>query len=509
MTNVQSRTTFRIAMIAFIAGLAGLSLAWPAPSQAGGPVTIPVQNRNDDGVGSLRDAIEFANNFVGTTAVIIAFDLPPPLCTGYIVLQSPLPDLVADRSIRLDGYTQPGSSVNTLEIGNNAEICVRLSGAGSVTHALRVPAGSPAQLVVYGLDFVNFDVAAIDLQGGRDHLITGSRFGFLDSGAAAPNLYGVRVGAGVEDTFSGLSARIGSELPQYCNTIDGSGLAAILLEGSHSVLIENNYIGANPDGDEAIPNFTGVVAMGGATDTVIQDNVISGNVSQGILLLDEATSGISIRRNRIGYQASSGPLGNGGSGIRIAGAHDNQIGGAGQPDFYKNYIGFNGGAGVFVQSGQRNWISENSIGRNDGIGIDLGPIGVNPNDNDSIPHPPDYANRGLNYPVLTSAIGDSFGGIVSGSLTSIPGADYRIEFFADVDGGADSEARILIGGIDLTISQTNPPLPVRRASFSAPVSGLIFTGFVTATATDEDGNTSEISMSVPYRPELIFADGFE
>jgi hypothetical protein len=70
--------------------------------------TFTVINTNDSGAGSLRQAILDANGTV--TADTIAFNIPGG-GVHTIAPASALPKLTAP--VTVDGYTQPGSSVNT------------------------------------------------------------------------------------------------------------------------------------------------------------------------------------------------------------------------------------------------------------------------------------------------------------------------------------------------------------------------------------------------------------
>ncbi len=71
-------------------------------------------NTNDSGPGSLRQAILDANATPG--ADTIAFNIPG---TGVHTISplSSLPALTDDAGVTIDGYTQPGSSPNTLAVG--------------------------------------------------------------------------------------------------------------------------------------------------------------------------------------------------------------------------------------------------------------------------------------------------------------------------------------------------------------------------------------------------------
>ena len=74
-----------------------------------GAATFTVTNTNDSGAGSLRQAITDANAAAG--ADTIAFNISGVGVQTINVLSS-LPNIAAPLTI--DGYTQPGSSANTL-----------------------------------------------------------------------------------------------------------------------------------------------------------------------------------------------------------------------------------------------------------------------------------------------------------------------------------------------------------------------------------------------------------
>jgi len=99
--------------------------------------TYTVTNTADSGAGSLRDAITQSNASVGVTDTI-AFNITGAGCAGTptvctIQPASALPSLLDP--VILDGYTQPGSSPNTLAIGDDAVILVEIDGSGLGTLA--------------------------------------------------------------------------------------------------------------------------------------------------------------------------------------------------------------------------------------------------------------------------------------------------------------------------------------------------------------------------------------
>ena len=96
------------------------------------------------------------------------------------------------------------------------------------------------------------------------------------------------------------------------------------------------------------------------------------------------------------------------------------------------------------------------------------------------------ANQLQNYPLLvTSADGRRRGWLGA----SLPDAAYRVEFFASagIEVGGSGQAETYLGSLDVTTDDTG------QAIFDVPFTPPADKPFITATATDPDGNTSEIS----------------
>ncbi len=157
--------------------------------------------------------------------------------------------------------------------------------------------------------------------------------------------------------------------------------------------------------------------------------MISGNLNNGVLLVDAETTGNIVQGNFIGSNASaSAAFPNGGDGVAIqAGASGNVIGGTAAGT--KNVIAFNLARGVSVESGEGNSVLGNTISFNGSLGIDLGAVGVTPND----PGDPDPgANLLQNFPVLSSVPSSTRPSTqIQGTLNSIRHfGSYRVEFFS-------------------------------------------------------------------------------
>ena len=206
----------------------------------------------------------------------------------------------------------------------------------------------------------------------------------------------------------------------------------------------------------------------------------------------------------IGVDALGRPLGNSGTGVTLRNVFDATIGGTGLGE--GNVIAHStaGGAGVAVSltmncpgctSGtfrsEQNRILSNSIFDNAGRGIDLGADGVTANDAGDAD---DGANDLLNWPVLTGASSTGSDSTVDAeALTMGPasGQPYSLQFFANAacDSSGNGEGQIFLGeasrSADGSPVSVNLPVPIPDGYF------------VTATATDSLGNTSEFSNCVP------------
>ncbi len=234
-------------------------------------------------------------------------------------------------------------------------------------------------------------------------------------------------------------------------------------------------------------------------DLVAGSNTVRGLVLNGftMAILIETNGGNLIQGNYIG----TGPTGttavpNSGDGIRI-GSGSNLIGGYSGGG---NLIAFNGGNGVALTgaAGSNNAIVGNSIHSNGGLGIDLGSDGPTPNDQNDFDS---GANRLQNFPVLADATSDGGFTVVSGTLNSTPNRTYRIEFFLNdfTNASGFGEGRTFIGSLDQFVQSDG------NGDFAVPIPvAAAFNQFVTATATDPNGNTSEFSPPVPvHTPPVL------
>jgi parallel beta-helix repeat protein len=212
------------------------------------------------------------------------------------------------------------------------------------------------------------------------------------------------------------------------NLISGTG-TGIYVFGSGN-LVQGNFIGTDWTGLVALGNYNGIAFAPGSANNRLLGNVISGSFDRGIE--NDGSSGNVIQGNKVGtdpagnqgrlpgwqYQEyaqivyTTSGLGNGGYGVGSGGSN-NQIGGL--TTGAGNTIAFNRGDGVNVSGGTGNSILGNSIHDNGSLGIEL----------------TNGANDNQAAPVLTSAATSPSGTTISGTLQSVAGTTFRVEFFAN------------------------------------------------------------------------------
>ena len=396
------------------------------------------------------------------------------------------------------------------------------------------PAGVPADQVIVLSFLVNFScrtfVPMLDIRsngcrvrgltitqyfcGSAILLNTGTNNNLIDGNTLTNNS-----NAGVE--ISGSSNNIiGGTTAAARNVIssNASGVSLRQVTATQNTIV-GNYIGTNAAGTAALGNFTGIEILLAENNTIGGTtagarNVISGNNGEGISItgvqfasfaqseaVSEAANNNTILGNYIGVDATGfNPLGNGlnpqafrRDGVRIFSANGTTIGGAATGA--ANIIANNGGNGVFVEpastgspapAGINNAILGNSIRSNVGLGIELGATGVTAND----PGDGDTgANNLQNYPILTSALTRTTGTTITGTLNSTANSTFTIEFFnnAACNSSGNGEGETLAARFTVTTNSAG------ITTFSVPITPILAGRFITATATDASGNTSEFS----------------
>jgi titin len=306
---------------------------------------------------------------------------------------------------------------------------------------------------------------------------------------------GVRVGNASNTTIGGTSA--GAR-----NVISGNDANGVFIQGTNSATfnkVEGNYVGLDASGTGALGNNLGNAEVGVRVETPGNfiggtasgaRNVISDNGGTGVSILATGVSNAKnnkVEGNLIGTDADGeGALGNF-HGVSISGAPGNVIGGT--DSAATNTISGNDNHGVMVlgAAATGNSVLRNSIfgnGTPGGLGIALNNDGVTANDNKD---PDGGPNLLQNFPVITSASTTT----ITGNLNSRPRKTFTIQFFSNPVPNFPTlfgEGETFLG--EKTV-RTND-----RGKVSFTFATTLDTDeFVTATATDAAGNTSEFSQA--------------
>jgi len=502
---------------------------------------------------SLRAAIYEVNAHPGPDTIL--FNIPGN-GVQTIQLLNKLPTLSDSAGgTFINGYSQPGSAPNTDPLVDDAQVRIQLRGDGYENFD-GLPISS-SDNVIQGLALFNVKRPFwIYGAGAHDNVIAGDFIGTDALGTAHATAISDLQAHGVHMEQGTYNNLIGGVQPASRNVIGGNARSGVGLwhAGTNGNQIFNNLIGLSPDGKHNLGNrLHGIDLNYGASYNIVggtgpgQRNVISGDGGKGVEFSHTSqTSHNDVIGNYIGTDVTgtSGPsyaaiasygvsvkdrvsynrvlnnvIANTNGGIVIDNfgncctvwttVQNNRIGvgvnGEVIPNLQfgiwitapdsiigpRNIIANNPiGIKIEGEANDKNSISRNSIYANTGLGIDLAPIGqVNANDPDDMDSGP---NQQLNFPVLLSA--------TTTQVTGTTCANCTVEIFiADSGAGAYGEGKTFIGSVKATDS----------GAFTAAISGTVPGDYLTATATDNDGNTSEFSLNLvvsgptPPPPALV------
>jgi hypothetical protein len=410
--------------------------------------------------------------------------------------------------IILDGYSQPGSSPNTSATGDNAVLRIEVNGSQIAPQWFNN--------YLYGVIGLNFGVT--------DSTVTGIAFN----------------GFNCPDPTSGFPS----------GTTAAHAVSAVINgSGDQNDVFAGNFFGTDVSGTLAVPNSWAIWLYSsgpgtGSKNRIGMDspqdyadrNIISGNSASGVAIFLNGADDNLVAGNLIGTDRHGNPLGNGAFGVVVEwGAQFNQIGGEGGLGNVIAYNGGNaqffgsavGGAGVLVadtnytqqqyfqlptgfNSTTGNTIEGNAIYGNAGLGIDLAssnwdmtgaitgivasivntPTWLGEALNDSQGH--SGPNNWQNFPVLTSASSSGTDTSVAGTFSEAaePNTAITLDFYANPapDPSGYGQGQTYLGETTVTTDANG------NATFTADLAAGSLAGqWITATATDPSGDTSEFS----------------
>ena len=396
----------------------------------------------------------------------------------------------------VEGNYIGANASGTASLGNVADgIVVLDSASGNTIGGTEAGAGN----VISGN---GADGVAINDSGTTQNVVEGNYIG-TDATATAvlSNQYdGVGVGTGASGNI------VGGLTATARNVISGNSGNGVGIYGPATTenIVQGNYIGTSASGNASLGNkYQGICIYSDASRNTIGGteagarNVISGNGGNGVEIWGSGAAQNVIEGNYIGTDAAgSASLGNRCYGVTVnLGASANTVGetdaGAG------NLIAYNAWGGVCViDNSAGNTIRGNSIHDNGGLGIDLGGDGVTPNQSTN---PATGPNNGQNYPVLFAASTGS-STTVAGTLASEPNATFTLDFYADSspDPSGYGQGQRYLGSATVTTG------PSGDAPFTVTLPGTTAPGdYITATATDAQGDTSEFSQDITQTAPIV------
>ncbi len=382
----------------------------------------------------------------------------------------------AEQGILITGVPSIGNQVEANSVG------LKSSGspAGNGSEGIRVQSGATSSVIgssgagnVVG---ANGDTG-IEVNGSNSdgNVVQGNSVGVSAGGSPRGNAQdGISINSADGATVGGLGAGEG-------NLSSANLQAGIDVEnGSDDTTVRGNVVGTNAAGTLGFPNDRGLRVEG--LSVVVEGNSFAGNVDEGAHL-DEGGN-IRFEGNLVGKSFAGSVIPNGGPGLEVS-ADDAPVS-IGGPGAAANTITGNLGPGILVSDdGSAATIAENSIFANGGLGIDLEPLGLTPNDAGDV----DVGADGLqNFPEISSALFEGGQTTVAGTIATTASTDLKLRFYASsgCDPSGNGEGQRLLGATTVTTDGGG------NASFSAAVGNTASGEQVTATATGPQG-TSEFS----------------
>lgn len=455
----------------FLVDLTNPTNASIADNQGGGIILtddgFAVTNNNDSGPGSMREAIIRAN--ISPLNDLISFNLAGA-GVHTIAPSTDLPTLT--NGVQLDGLTQPGSSANNP--------LIEITGLpGNRVNGLILAGNSNS---VRGLVINGFSGAGILLSGAgsTNNIVEGNRIGTNAAGTAAiPNGTGILLASGASN-----------------NTIGGPGASSNLIDGTTGGVritdpsTNGNRILGNtittPDAGFAPLSLKQASRQATADATSLPDWMQEDR--RHSVMSERMQKRSENRTNAPASITTNSPLAPVPTGYGILlenGTTGNIIGGTGPGE--GNTIQNNGGSGVIIKGAttDRNSILRNIIDNNGYLGIDLGEDGVTLNDAGDLDNGP---NDGMNYPVIAKATTSGGSSLIEGSIDTPTLLPITIELFVSnqPDPSGNGEGNTYLASAT----------PNGFGVFSVSTAAIPLGSWVTATATDTAGNTSEFAAAV-------------
>ncbi|MEA3186941.1 MAG: trimeric autotransporter adhesin [Chthoniobacter sp.] len=292
-------------------------------TSSGWAATFSVTNTDDDGPGSLRQAIVDANASLNVVVPDeIHFAIPG---AGPFVIspKSALPALT--ESVIINGYTQTGSSQNANALSDdNAVLMIALDGkhAGS-TPGFLVNANN---CTIEGLAIGRFKLSAtgalvngsgIAVENASNTVIQGNFIGTDVTGKSPRGNHG-----GGITVLNGTNTQIGGALPSQMNIIC-SNAGGIDLEGTTSAtVVQGNFIGVDASGSKRLGNTYVGIGLGELESSSTSTGLVVGGTAAGAAnLICGSQFGVDMFRGGSGQTLQGNFIGTNFAGDKHLGNH--------------------------------------------------------------------------------------------------------------------------------------------------------------------------------------------
>ncbi len=381
LSTATTRAAYVSSALRLVLGVLSCCLVLPV-----GAAQVVVTTANDDGAGSLRQAITEANDTPGSDTIV--FDIPEGACDAAgvcsIELLSTLPDLNA--GVVIDATTQPryGAAPANVCAVDGAPLRPRVQLEGDIEYLLRIT--SQEMVTVRGLALMEAETG-IRIERDGQATVQCTLFGIAADGSEVRSMRnGICLGC---DAFAAGPCLIGtdgdgtSDLAE--SNVFAGGFRGVNINTGGDSVISGNLFGLRPDGSTLASVGTGVYIRQGASNNLVGSNLdgladqaernIFGAASWAVWIASRAGSGDDnlVVGNWIGLDAE------GGAGLVETGI---QLGDEGQNHIVaNNRIEFTD-TGILIEDGTSldttstgNCIQNNATGlRHEGTAIGLAAV---------------------------------------------------------------------------------------------------------------------------------------
>lgn len=254
--------------------------------------------------------------------------------------------------VAIFGADASGNQVKNNQIGTDTTGILRVPNMYHGVQIVNAPSNDIQGNVISGNELVGVHITGITATGNRvfDNRIGTDTDGFQALGNGIDGIY----------IYNACDNLIGGTTPDTRNLISGNKRHGVMIMGTDAKRnqVSGNYIGTTLDGTQSLPNRRDGVRLDGAPENMIggatagHRNLISGNLESGIAIVGANAKKNQVWSNYIGLNEDGygSGLGNGGDGVLIDGAPENQIGGssskAGSPP--GNVISDNKKTGIMI-----------------------------------------------------------------------------------------------------------------------------------------------------------------